>query len=815
MKCVQVASVAIEGTTYFYDKLYSYSLPTEMPAKPGCRVLVPFGMGNRKRQGIIMSISAVQDDKQLKPIIRLLDRSPLINGEMLELAQYLKEHTFCTYFDALKLMLPAGINLRIVASYKIAENIGLEQIEELDGDEKAAATHLYNSGAVVERDRLLQVMGLSDDSTLPEDLVKKGIFTRLDEAVRRVGDATVKMVRLCGEVDENVKLSPKQKSVIELLYDVGSASVKELCYFTGVTAAVVNALHKKGLVEFFENEVYRNPYKDVGQGQSNEIILTKSQQAAYDTMLEKYRSGKGGAALLYGVTGSGKTSVFLKMADEVAAEGRGVIVMVPEISLTPQTLEIFHKRYGGKVAVFHSAMSLGQRMDEWKRVKNGDAIIAVGTRSAVFAPFEDLGLIIMDEEQEHTYKSESSPRFHARDVARFRSAKNNALLILASATPSIESFSAANSGRYTLCRLDKRYGTAVLPEVVTVDMREELMGGNTAALSSYLEAKIRETLEKKEQAILLLNRRGHNTFVSCRACGNVITCPNCSISMTYHSANKRLMCHYCGYSIEYTSTCPECGEMHMRYSGLGTQKAEEELTLKFPEARVLRMDADSTMSRGAYEEKLTAFAKGEYDIMLGTQMVAKGLNFPAVTLVGVLNADRSMYSDDYRSFERTFSLLTQVVGRSGRGERPGTAVIQTIQPESSVILLAKEQDYDSFYEQELMARKLMIYPPYCDICQLGFTAEVREDCERAANTMLRLIRSLGEEEYTNVKMIILGPSVASVPKVGGKYRYRMIIKCKNDARFRSLLSRALIGYNKTNEGKSAAVFADINPEGII
>lgn len=812
-KCARIAAVAVEGTTYFYDKLYSYMLPPEMGGAEGCRVLVSFGKGNRKRQGIIMKISDSADFDKIKPITRLLDKTPLISGEMLELAYYLKEHTFCTYFEALKLAFPAGINLRIVASYHLAEGIDLTRIDSLSGDEKTAATYLYNSGATVEKERLLQVLELPEDSTLPDDLAGKGIFVRTDDAVRRVGDATVKMVRALREPEEGEKLSPKQKSVLDLLLEVGTASVKEICYFTGVTQSVVNALVKKGLAEDYENEVYRNPHRGVKGEENKEIILTESQQKAFETLEQKYLSG-GGAALLYGVTGSGKTSVFLKMADKVAAEGRGVIVMVPEISLTPQTLEIFHRRYGSRVAVFHSAMSLGQRMDEWKRVKNGDALIAVGTRSAVFAPFENLGLIIMDEEQEHTYKSESSPRFHARDVARFRAAKSGALLILASATPSIESFSAAMSGRYTLCRLDKRYGDACLPNVETVDMRDELIRGNTAAVSGLLETRIRETLDKKQQAILLLNRRGHNTFVSCRSCGHVITCPNCSISMTYHSANRRLMCHYCGYSIEFTSVCPECGQEHMRYSGLGTQKAEEELQLKFPGARVLRMDADSTMTRNSYDEKLTAFSRGEYDIMLGTQMVAKGLDFPAVTLVGVLNADRSMYSDDYRSFERTFSLLTQVVGRSGRGTQPGTAVIQTINPESSVILLAKDQDYDSFYKQELAARKLMIYPPYCDICQLGFASEEKQAASDAADTMFRLLKALSGEE-SRVRMIILGPSAASVPKVSGRYRYRLIIKCRNNADFRNLLSRALLSFSKTPEGKKATVFADINPEGII
>lgn len=743
MTPARVAAVAVEGTTYFYDKLYSYLLPAGMGGEVGCRVLVAFGKGNRKRQGMIMQITDTSAYEKIKPVSALLDKTPLLSAEMLALAGYLREHVFCTYFDALRLMMPAGINLRIVASYRLADGVGEEQIAALPEKAQQAASYLYQSGAVVERDRLLSILELPEENRLLDELCRDGILFREDEAVRRMGDATVRMVRPTVSFEElgEIKLSPKQKSVADLLFEVGTASVKELCYFTGVTPAVVSALVKKGVCAYFENEVYRNPYRDLPAGEAEEIRLTDEQERAFAGLCEKYDAAAGGVALLYGVTGSGKTQVFLKMVDRVAAEGRGVIVMVPEISLTPQTLEIFHRRYGGRVAVFHSAMSLGQRMDEWKRVKNGDAKIAIGTRSAVFAPFDDLGLIIMDEEQEHTYKSESNPRFHAREVAKFRAAWHKGLLLLASATPSVESFSAAKSGRYALFRLEKRYGPAILPEVVTVDMRGELLLGNAGAISAFLEEKLRATLQKKQQAILLLNRRGHNTFVSCRACGHVMTCPNCSISMTYHSANRRLMCHYCGYSEEFTTVCPECGDEHVRYSGIGTQRAEEELHALFPGARVLRMDADSTMSRYSYEEKLNAFAAGEYDIMLGTQMVAKGLNFPAVTLVGVLNADGAMYSDDYRSFERAFSLLTQVVGRSGRGAEKGMAVIQTVHPESSVILLAKEQDYDAFYAQEILCRKMMIYPPYCDLCQLGFVAEVREDAAAGANTMLGLIRS--------------------------------------------------------------------------
>lgn len=819
MRNALVAKVVVDQTAFHFDKPYDYLVPPALTEKiaAGSRVLVPFGKGNRKRQGIVLELSDTSDYEKVKPVAALLDARPLLNTEMLKLGAWLKEHTFCTYFDALKCLLPVGINLRMVTSYRIGAEVTPEQLAALPEDERRAAEYLYNSGAVVERERLLEVMGLSSDSALPESLVKKGILDRSDQAVRRVGDASVRMVQLTDPEQDfsEIKLSSKQKSVIELLQQAGGASLKEICYFTGVTPVVLTTLHKKGLVEFYEEEVYRTPYRQAGEVSDAPIVLTGEQQHAFDTLMKKYEEHTGAAALLYGVTGSGKTQVFLRLVDEAAKSGRGVIVMVPEIALTPQTLGVFHRRYGDKVAVFHSAMSLGQRMDEWKRVKNGDAQIAIGTRSAVFAPFEDIGLIIMDEEQEHTYKSESSPRFHARDVARFRAAYHKALLVLASATPAIETFSAALAGRYTLCRLANRYGAAFLPEVVTVDMKAELLDGNTGPVSRYLIESIGGALSERRQVILLLNRRGHNTYVSCRSCGHVMTCPHCSISMTYHSANGRLLCHYCGYSEEYQSTCPACGSEHMRYSGFGTQRVEQELASLFPDARVLRMDTDSTMTRHAYEKNLSAFGAGGYDIMLGTQMVAKGLNFPNVTLVGVLGADQSMYSDDYRSFERAFSLLTQVVGRSGRGDYPGTAVIQTIDPDSSVIRLAQAQDYDAFYEQEILTRRMMIYPPYCDLAMVGFIGEKADLVQNGAMRFFEILKRFTEGSFRDVRLIILGPSAASVPKVSNKYRWRMLIKCKNTPRFREMLRETLVQFGKGTYSKEVTAFVDMNPEGIL
>ncbi len=512
--------------------------------------------------------------------------------------------------------------------------------------------------------------------------------------------------------------------------------------------------------------------------------------------------------MLYGVTGSGKTQVYLKLIDALLPTGKGILVMVPEISLTPQTLHLFYSRYGNKVAVFHSALSQGERLDEWKRVNQGEAQIVVGTRSAVFAPFSELGLIIMDEEQEHTYQSEQSPRYHARDVAKFRCAKDKALLVLASATPSFESYTAALSGRYDYYELKNRYGTAKLPEVTIVDLCKERRNGNTSQISKALYTALAENLKKGQQSILLLNRRGYQTFAECTSCGAVATCPNCSISLTYHRANRRLMCHYCGYSIPFTKHCSSCGQEEVRYTGSGTQKVEEELQELFPTASLLRMDTDTTMQKYAYDEKWTAFQQGEYDIMIGTQMVAKGLDFEKVTLVGVLNADKELYNDDYKSLERTFDLITQVVGRAGRGQYAGKAIIQTLNPENEVIRLAAKQDYKAFYQPEITIRKAMAYPPFCTLVSVAFQGKQAEKVQHASAFFLELLKEK-TEAFPEAKLIALGPMEERVFKLNGKYRYRLLIKCKNNRSFRSLLSSLLLDFSKTKKSNGVQAIVSV------
>lgn len=812
----QIAKVAVENAAYSFDDAFDYAIPQDLANKvqPGVRVLVPFGNGNKKRQGFVFALRQPKADKKCKAIAEVLDDEPLLNNELLRLAVFLKEQTFCTLFEAAKAMLPSGIGLHFVLSY-ILNPAYAEEISTEDAAQQAVVEYLREKAVYVKRDKILKDLGYKKDTPLLETMAKKGILLCNTDAQRKIGDATVKMARLTAFyfefADGAGKLTKKQKEVVAFLENVGTASVKEICYFTGVTAAVISTLVGKGIIEFFENEIFRRPKFEKQTSVKTPIHLTAAQQSAFDGLYSQLQAESPKTALLFGVTGSGKTQIFLRLIDAVLKIDKGVILMVPEISLTPQMLSIFYERYGSQVAVFHSALSMGERLDEWKRVKKGEAKIALGTRSAVFAPFENLGLIVMDEEQEHTYKSEMSPRYHARDVARFRAKNHNALLLLASATPSLESYARAKSGQYALYTITERYGNAVLPEVLTVS---NTLSNTGIQLSDALVCELRETLKAGNQSILLLNRRGFNTFAACSACGKVKTCPNCSISLTYHARNHRLMCHYCGYSEPFTDTCAECGTKSVQYSGFGTQRLEDTISELLPEARILRLDTDTTASRYSFENSLKKFTNGAYDIMVGTQMVAKGLDFPNVTLVGVVSVDQMLYNDDYKSAERTFDLLTQVVGRAGRGDKAGKAIIQTAFPDNEVIALAKAQDFPAFYDLEIQIRKAMIYPPYCDLCTIGFVGTDELLTKAASRAFLESLRTRHRAEYADVNLIVLGPIAPRLAKVSGKYRFRIVLKCHNNARLRALVSAQLKEFARNNTYKKVTAIADMNPENI-
>lgn len=807
-----VAAVAVENANYSFDKLYDYAVPIEMAdsIKAGCRVKVSFGHG--LRQGMIFSLHEAQDISGLKKISFLIDQEPVMSEELLALAEFMKQRCYCTYFDACAAMLPTGLSVKLTYSYSADREIDPESFM-LSEEEKTIYGYLYARKSPMREDRLIKNLLLENESILRE-LTEKGVLIRTETVKKRMADVTVKMIRLKVEIPER-KYTPSQSEVLKVLGEIGEASVKEICYFTGVTAAVTDNLVKRGICEYFEAMPPKITEVPSMPAETEHITLTDQQEKAYADILQKYESGEPSVTLLYGVTGSGKTSVFMKLIDKVNEDGRGIICMVPEISLTPQLLSKFQARYGKRVAVFHSGLSLGKRLDEWKRVKNGQANIAVGTRSAIFAPLENIGLIVMDEEQEYSYKSSATPRFHARELAKFRCTQNQCPLVLSSATPSVESYYYALGGRYSLDTLSKRYGTAKLPHVITADMNIEQQQGNTSGYSSVLLEAIEDNLEHGHQSILLLNRRGHNTFIACRECNEVVSCPNCSISMTFHSANNRLMCHYCGHSIIAPKECPSCGSTKLRYSGAGTQRAQQELQELFPDARILRLDTDSTMQRFAYEKKLGAFRDGEYDIMLGTQMVAKGLDFPNVTLVGVLSADGMMHGDDFRSYERTFSLLTQVVGRSGRGGLEGRAVIQTFEPQNPIIELAAAQNYDEFFRTEIALRKAMLYPPFADIGVVAFISEDRQLTREAADYFSERLKTLAENRFSELPLRVMGPAPAAVAKIGGKYRYRMIIKFKNSRRFREMMSQLLTDFGNSRRFSSVTAYADIDPDNII
>ena len=618
---------------------------------------------------------------------------------------------------------------------------------------------------------------------------------------------------VCAVPDFSGKLTPKQQSAFDTLCAIGTVTVRELSYYTGVSAGIIRTLADKGAAEIFEVERFRRPKQEMADIRLPQTLSAEQMNVAND-ILRECDAAEPMVGLLYGVTGSGKTAVFLHVIRHVLTAGKGVIVTVPEISLTPQTLAVFTAAFGDTVAVFHSGLSVGERMDEWKRVRTGKAKIVVGTRSAVFAPVQNLGLIVMDEEQESTYKSESTPRYHARDIAKFRVNYNRAYCLLCSATPSVESYYMAQSGKYRYHALHHRYGDAVVPTVQLVDMNNEDLYRGKPMISMALARAVSENIRAGRQSILLLNRRGYHTYAVCKDCKTVAACPNCSISMTYHAANNRLMCHYCGHSEPAYVRCKACGG-ELTFSGGGTQKAEDQLREAFPEARILRVDTDTTANKYALEKKLNAFANGEYDIMIGTQMVAKGLDFENVTLVGVLSADQSLYSDDYRSNERTFDLLTQVVGRAGRGRYRGMALIQTHVPENPYLHLAAAQDYESFFETEIRFRRAMLYPPFADLLQIGFVGEKEDTVRAAAEHFSALLAETFRRDYPNLPLRLLRASAASVSRMGGKYRYKIIMKYKNSKALRGAIAMLLSAFSSDKRFLSVTAYADPNPDAIL
>ena len=816
-----IAKIAVSGATYAIDRPYDYLVPAglEGPLRPGMRCAVPFGRGNKHCDGVVLALGEREDTDKLKYVLAVLDEEPLLDEPAVQLALWMREHYFCTVYDALRAMLPAGLWFSLKDCWRIAPGVDRETAYEAAGDSdkaKKLVELLFANGGWAEVGRVRTAFGVSDPGPALRALEKKGIIFREASAQRGVGDKTELVAALAMDPGDAMALlssrrrrAPLQYAAGEAICAVGETSAKELCYFTGASMSTLRALEKLGVLKLSKREAYRRPQAPVYEKPAP-IVLNEEQEEACRGLLSMAESG-GGTALLYGVTGSGKTQVYLKLIHALLKRGRTALVMVPEIALTPQLMRIFTSHFGHEVAILHSSLSAGERCDEWKRARKGEARVVVGTRSAVFAPLPDLGVIILDEEQEPSYKSEQNPRYHARDAARYLCYKAGALLVLGSATPSVESMYRARRGDYRLFTLTRRYNERILPQVTVADMKEELRSGNGGAISAPLAKKLWEAIDRGEQAILFLNRRGASRMVTCGECGESPACPRCSVHLTYHSANRRLMCHYCGWSQPLPDHCPACGGL-LNFIGTGTQKVEEELHTLFPGVGVLRMDADTVSAVHSHESILEKFRRERVPILLGTQMVAKGLDFENVTLVGAVSADQLLYTGDIHAAERAFSLLTQVVGRAGRGEKRGEAVIQTFTPENDVVRFAAAQDYDSFYAQEIRGREVRGLPPCGDLfvlCASGLEETV------VLRALLRLRDALGaalsRPPYAGTGYRLLGPAPAAVAKVNDRYRYRLILNTQNTKAMRLLTAHLLRQAQADKHNRGVAMFADVNP----
>lgn len=814
----ETAKIAVSAATYWVDRPYDYRIPDALRDKiaPGVRVVVPFGGGNRRTEGIVLSLGAAQPGVRLKNIASVLDAEPVLSPEMIRLAVWLRERYFCTVYDAVHAMLPAGLWYQMESVYTLCVGIDHERAYEAagkSGQERLVLDAVFAHGGSCPLTDLECVFENASPSRALQSLVRKGILQTDSREKRRVGDKKIRMVSLAVSAedaqtaaDRREKRAPLQSACLRLLCTLERVSLSELCYFTGASQSSVNALVKAGMVEITQDEVFRR-----STFRSAETVplpvLNEEQRTAFEGILALYDGKKPSASLLYGVTGSGKTSVYVHLIDAMRRMGKASILLVPEIALTPQMIRIFSSYFGDDVAVLHSSLAVGERYDEWKRIKTGRARVVIGTRSAVFAPCSDLGLIIIDEEQEYTYKSENAPRYHARDAAKYRCASSNALLVLGSATPDVESRYRAEQGIYHFFTLRSRFNARQLPAVRIVDMRQELRGGNGSEISGVLLSELQENIRRGEQSILFLNRRGTASLVVCGECGHTYTCPHCSVNLTWHSVNRRLICHHCGYTRPLDDACPECGGMLNQF-GAGTQKLEEQLREALPDVELLRMDADSVSPAGSHEKILSQFREKKVPILIGTQMVTKGLNFENVTLVGVISADQLLYCGDYRAGERCFSLITQVVGRSGRGEKPGRAIIQTFTPQNPVIRMASRQDYDGFYAEEIELRRLQNCPPFSDIVTVTVSAEDESTVLRCCAYIRDRMRS---ELRRRRDAAVLGPAPLPVVRVSNRYRYRVTLHCRYDKEIRRLVSGLLIQCNTAKEYKGASVFADYNP----
>ena len=808
-----IGRIAVSAANFAIDKPYSYRIPQDMALAPGQRVMVPFGRANRRTEGIVLTVEPGSEDK-LKPVESCLDEEAILTETQLRLAAFLRERYFCTFFDAIRAMLPAGLWFRTRLTVSLTEDLSWKDKNLRKKGATQVLELLENLGGTAQEEALRNL--------IPDEDALRGVLSYLRQKkwidcqtdfLRKTQDKSEKIATLAQSPEETMayaagrpKSAAMQRQVLELLCSVGSAAVKDVCYFTGASTATVNRLEKLGYLTLSQRPVLR--CREIRPARlSGPLVLNGEQQTCFEGLASQMESQEPGVALLYGVTGSGKTSVYIRLIQTCLDMGKSAMLLVPEIALTPQLLGILAAYFGTQVAVLHSSLSAAERYDQWKRVKKGDARVVVGTRSAVFAPCAP-GLIILDEEQEHSYKSESSPRYDAKEVAIWRGAKEKALVVLGSATPDIESMYRAKNGLYRLYTLRQRYNGRPLPQVEIVDMREELKLGNDTSLSIPLRQRILETRQAGKQTILLLNRRGNSRALVCVDCRQTPECPRCSVHLTYHSANHRLMCHYCGFSMAAPDRCPACGGP-LKTIGTGTQKVQQELAALFPDMETSRMDADTVSAVNTHEKILEHFQKENVPVLLGTQMVAKGLNLPNVTLVGVLDGDLSLYSGGFRAGETTFNMLTQVVGRAGRGDSVGRAVIQTLQPEHQVIHLAARQDYDGFYDLEIQLRQAQAAPPFGDFALVTFSGQEEGQVLRGAavfrDSLNAWLRQVPAERCS-----VLGPAPCVVPKVNYHYRYQLTLRCHMTRPLRQLLAALLRKFSQDKANRGVNAYIDVN-----
>ena len=810
-----IAKIAVSAANFAIDKPYSYFIPEDMQLSPGMRVVVPFGRGNHKAEGVVLS---VEDGAQtgLKTVLQQLDKESLVSEEMLRMAAMLRQRYFCTFYDGIRAILPAGLWYQTKDTYDLTQDRSWQEKTVRQADARQLLDHILDLGGSADGAALRDV--IDDEERFSKAiayLLRNKWITSDRDYLHKTNEKTERVATLATSVEEALEYAsgrPKsalmQKNVLELLCSLGTASVKELCYCTGAKMTTVNRLAQLGYITLSERKVLR--CREITKAKlDGPLILNAEQKEAFEGLSRQMEKENPGVALLYGVTGAGKTSVYIKLIERALEDGKQAMLLVPEIALTSQLLSLMAAYFDDKVAVLHSSLPAGERFDQWNRVRAGQAGVIIGTRSAVFAPCPNLGLVILDEEQEHSYKSENAPRYSAKEVALWRGAKNNALVLFGSATPSVETMFYAKSGVYQLYRLEKRYNGKNLPLVEIVDMRREMEQGNDSSLSYTLQDAMGKTMDDGKQTILFLNRRGNSRALICIDCRQVPECPRCDERLTYHSANNRMMCHYCGYSQDVPKKC-SCGGT-LRQVGTGTQKVEQEIGVLFPDKGIARMDTDTVTALNPHDKILETFQNEKIPVLLGTQMVAKGLNLPDVALVGVLDGDMGLYNGSYRAAETTFNMLTQVVGRAGRGDTAGRAIVQTMNPEHKVITLAARQDYDGFYEMEVTLRSLLQHPPFGDLVVITFTGkDERQVLHGAAKFRTSILSCMNDPAYGEEQCIVLGPAPCAVPKINYSFRYRLTLKCKFTPKLRLLVAHMLRQFSLDKENRSVTAFADVN-----